>query len=391
MNKKYYPSAFILYLNYFVHGIGVSILGQFKAELSLQWNCSADSVLLVIAAMGLGRLITLPFSGPISDKMGRRICSLIGIASYAIFFFGIVFAPNMYVAYAAAMLGGAANSFLDTGVIPACVEILKENSGLATLSTKFMISIGQFVLPYMIGFVSGAALSYKTLFYAMAILILVIGVLTIKAPLPPMDTSGDGKEPSFFEKLKGAKFTPESIALIVIGFTCTATFQLWLNCNQEFGVLAGMAKPQEIQSFYAIGSVAAVVITAVLVKKVKQVRFLLIYPLCAIVSLLAVYFLRTPMACKAGGFLVGFFAAGGVLQLATATVNDLFPTIKGTITSIIMIASSLANYVVLSLASFVSAGYGPGGVIMMNVGITAIGVLLALFVNLRFDKLVEKA
>ena len=28
MNKKYYPSAFILYLNYFIHGIGCSILGQ---------------------------------------------------------------------------------------------------------------------------------------------------------------------------------------------------------------------------------------------------------------------------------------------------------------------------------------------------------------------------
>lgn len=391
MNKKYYPSAFILYLNYFIHGIGVSILGQFKPELAQQWNCSADSVLLVIAAMGLGRLITLPFSGPISDKMGRRICSLIGIASYAIFFFGIVFAPNMYVAYAIAMVGGAANSFLDTGVIPACVEILKENSGLATLSTKFMISIGQFVLPYMIGFVSGASLSYKTLFYAMAVVILLIGILTIKAPLPAMEQAADGKEPSFFEKLKGARFTPESIALIVIGFTCTATFQLWLNCNKEFGVLAGMDQPQEIQSFYAIGSVAAVVITALLVKRIKQVRFLLIYPVCAIISLLAVYMLRTPLACKAGGFLIGFFAAGGVLQLATATVNDLFPNIKGTITSIIMIASSLANYVVLSMASFVSAGYGPEGVILMNVGITAIGVLLALFVNLRFDKLVEKA
>ena len=28
MNKKYMPSALILYLNYFIHGIGCSILGQ---------------------------------------------------------------------------------------------------------------------------------------------------------------------------------------------------------------------------------------------------------------------------------------------------------------------------------------------------------------------------
>ena len=28
MNKKYLPSALILYLNYFIHGVGCSILGQ---------------------------------------------------------------------------------------------------------------------------------------------------------------------------------------------------------------------------------------------------------------------------------------------------------------------------------------------------------------------------
>lgn len=386
MNRKYYPSAFILYLNYFIHGIGVSILGQYKPELALQWNCSAESVLLVIAAMGLGRLITLPFSGPLSDKMGRRVSTLIGIASYAIFFIGIVYAPNMYVAYIVAIIGGAANSFLDTGVIPACVEILKENSGVATLCTKLGVSLGQLALPYLIGIVVASSMSFKTLFMVMAVVILIIGAITIKAPLPEMEKAS-GKEERFFAKLKGAKFTKESIALIVIGFTCTSTFQLWLNCNQEFGKLVGMANPADIQKYYALGTIIAVLLTAVLVKRVKQVRFLLLYPLCAMMTLITIYIVRSEMVCIIGGFLIGFFAAGGVLQLATATVNDLFPNIKGTITSIIMIASSLANYVVLSAASFVSSSYGAGGVIILNIIITCVGVLLALFVNLRFNKL----
>lgn len=390
MNRKYYPSAFVLYLNYFIHGIGVSILGQYKPELALQWNCNAESVLLVIAAMGLGRLITLPFSGPLSDKLGRRISTLIGIASYIIFFVGIVYAPNMQIAYVVAIIGGAANSFLDTGVIPACVEILKENSGVATLCTKLGVSLGQLVLPYMIGMVVAANMSFKTLFIVMAIAIFIIGIITTKAPLPAMESNGE-KEASFFAKLKGAKFTKESVALIVIGFTCTSTFQLWLNCNQEFGKLVGMANPADIQKYYAIGTIIAVLLTAVLVKKVKQVRFLLLYPFCAMLTLIAVYMIRSEIVCIVGGFFIGFFAAGGVLQLATATVNDLFPSIKGTITSIIMIASSLANYVVLSAASFVSGSYGAGGVIILNIVITGVGVLLALYVNMRFQKVAANA
>ena len=83
--------------------------------------------------------------------------------------------------------------------------------------------------------------------------------------------------------------------------------------------------------------------------------------------------------------MIGYAAAGGVLQMATATVNDLFPKIKGTITSLVMIASSLCNYTILSLAANMSSTT----VIIMNIVITVISVLLALFVNLRYGKLVN--
>ena len=72
--------------------------------------------------------------------------------------------------------------------------------------------------------------------------------------------------------------------------------------------------------------------------------------------------------------------------MATATVNDLFPNIKGTITSLVMIASSLCNYTILSAAAKMSSMQ----VIMMNIVITVIGVLLAVFVNVRYGSLLAK-
>ena len=72
--------------------------------------------------------------------------------------------------------------------------------------------------------------------------------------------------------------------------------------------------------------------------------------------------------------------------MATATVNDLFPKIKGTITSLVMIASSLCNYTILSAAAKMTSI----AVILMNIGITAVGVLLAVFVNVRYQTLVNK-
>ena len=67
--------------------------------------------------------VSLPFARPLSDKLGRRISVLIGAASYVIFFIGIAFSPNIQVAYVAAVLGGIANSFLDTATYPAVAQL----------------------------------------------------------------------------------------------------------------------------------------------------------------------------------------------------------------------------------------------------------------------------
>ena len=57
MNQKYLPSALILYLNYFIHGIGCSILSQqvVKDLLAQQWGTGdVMGVTAVAAALGLG-------------------------------------------------------------------------------------------------------------------------------------------------------------------------------------------------------------------------------------------------------------------------------------------------------------------------------------------------
>ena len=58
MNKKYLPSALILYLNYFIHGVGCSILGQavIKEALAAAWGVEAMAITAISAALGLGRL-----------------------------------------------------------------------------------------------------------------------------------------------------------------------------------------------------------------------------------------------------------------------------------------------------------------------------------------------
>lgn len=391
MDKKYLPSALILYLNYFVHGIGCSILSQqvVKEMLAQQWGLNdVMAVTSIAAALGLGRLISLPFAGPLSDKLGRRLSVLIGCASYVIFFVGIAFSPNTTVAYVAAVLGGIANSFLDTATYPAVAEIIYKYTGIATMGIKFFISVAQLLMPFFLGVAAGSSMSYLMLPLVAGIVIAVLVVLAIFAPFPAASESG--KSESFIDNLKNAHFSIESVALILIGFTSTATFQLWLNCAQTFGKdVAGIASESVsiMQTYYSAGTMVALIVTSLLITKFKQVRFLVIYPAISAVMLVLVYLIKSPTICYIGAFVIGYAAAGGVLQMATAVVNDLFPKIKGTITSLVMIASSLCNYTILTAAAKMTAS----GVIVMNIAITIIGVLLAVYVNARYGVLLKNA
>lgn len=391
--KNLVITSIALYFTYFIHGIGASIMGQYKPELAAHWGAKALSdgtmdvsmVVSVIAALGLGRLISLPFSGPLSDKFGRRLSGIIGVICYAAYFMGIAFAPSMGVAYAFAIVGGIANSFLDTCVSPTCMEIYVNNPSVANLFTKFSMCISQFLLPFLIGFVAAANMSYRTIFIVAGAAIFIDGILILFLPFPERNAKGTVKK----EKAK-LKITPAALAAILIGFTSSSTFMLWLNCNQELGKLYNLSDPSKIQSFYAVGTFAAILCSSVFIKKgLKEINILIIYPLISFIMLGLCYFIQNPTICLIGGFVIGFAGAGGVLQLAVSTTAEFFPENKGTATSMVMIASSVANYTILTLAGYITKTAGtsaPRMILLLNMAVTFIGIILALFVKMNRGK-----
>jgi MFS family permease len=401
-NKKYVPSVIVLYLNYFLHGIGCSILGQavIKEALAADWNVEVMAITAISAALGLGRLVALPFAGPLSDKLGRRASIIIGGLTYAIYLIGLAVSFNAgagagyKIAYVCAIIGGIANSFLDTGIYPAVAEIIDKAPSVATMGIKFVIAISQMLLPYFLGITvattASGLVSYNRLFYIVGIGYIVLMILIIFLPLPDADmkAAGTEKKEGLIESLKHTKFSAGSIAMILIGFTCTGTFQLWLNCAQNYAkTVVGWEDPSTMQTYYSIGTMLALIVTALLTRRIKDVRFILIYPVICLVTLIAVLMAPSQGMMKIGAFIIGWAGAGGLLQIATSVCNMLFPKIKGTVTALVMIASSLCNYTILTAAAAMS----PSGVMVMNIVITAIGVVLGLFVNKNYAKMLETA
>lgn len=387
--NKYMPTALAMYINYFIHGMGAIILAQNIDFLMEQLNTNKAGVSYVISALGLGRLIVLFVSGVLSDKYGRKPFVLLGMGTYVLFMGGILISTNVTMAFFFALLAGMANSFMDAGTYPALTECFPNASGSANVAIKAFISAGQFILPWIISFLIANNLYYGWSFIFCIIVFIINGLFIFKLKFPefkPVEKAETTTE-SVESNVK-ANFWIEGICLILIGFTATATFQVIANWLPSFArEVAGVEQTISLKliSIYSTGSIVSVFVTSILVAKwIKQVRFTFVYPLISLIMLTVLWMFPSTMTCIIAAFVIGFSAAGGVLQLALTSMSELFPSSKGKITGIVFTSSSLASTIVPSITGIL-ADINLSHVILFDIGITALGVVLALIVNIRYN------
>lgn len=389
--KSLYPTAFVLYLSFFVHGFGAAILSQNTKSFQALWNTDAAGVLYVISALGIGRLITYPFSGAISDKFGRRLTVITGCLVYIVFFGGILLAPNTTVAFFVAILAGVANGFLDSGVLPAVMEILVQSSGLASILSKLCIAIAQYILPVMVTFWASNGLWFGWTFVICIVLLVIISLLLTKLPFATV-TEAKVETAADVVQVK-SNFWIEGVALIIMGYTATATFQVFLNINKDYGMTflnMTEAAAGKIGSNYALGSIFAVLLNVVLVKWIKPVRMIVVYPALSLATLLWMYFVPSPIVAQIGGFLIGATCAGGVLQFLVSVMSDLFPASKAKAVSMIMIAGALCAFSITAIAGTVTSKFGVQYTLLVSAVLAVVSIIASIVVNIRYNMLMNK-
>ncbi|MCQ2968843.1 MAG: MFS transporter [Clostridium sp.] len=389
--KSLYPTAFVLYLSFFVHGFGSAILSQNTKSFQALWNTDAAGVLYVISALGIGRLITYPFSGAISDKFGRRLTVIIGCLVYIGFFGGILLAPNTTVAFFIAILAGVANGFLDSGVLPAVMEILVQSSGLASILSKLCIAIAQYILPVMVTFWAGNGLWFGWTFIICIALLVVIALVLTKLPFATVEEA-KVEVAADVVQVK-SNFWIEGVALIIMGYTATATFQVFLNINKDYGMTflnMTEAAAGKIGSNYALGSIFAVLLNVVLVKWVKPVRMITVYPALSLVTLLWMYFAPSATSAQIGGFLIGATCAGGVLQFLVSVMSDFFPASKAKAVSMIMIAGALCAFSITAIAGTVTSKFGVQYTLLVSAILAVVSIIASIIVNIRYNIIMKK-
>ncbi len=392
MKNKYTPTALALYFNYFVHGMGVIILSQNAANLAHQWGTTETGALAVVSSLGIGRIINLLASGVLSDKFGRKPFVQLGIVTYFIFFVGILMSPNTVIAYILGILAGMANSFLDTGTYPGLMEIYPNSKGTSNVVLKAFISAGQFFLPFIVSFLAAAHMWYGWSFLIPAtILVFTFLYFMFGGAFPDSNSTSKNVEEKETNNNVKTNLWLDGTLFIIYGYISQATFylvsQMLTQYGQKIGNLSQVAA-HSLVSWYSLGSIICVLTTAALGKKFSEIQFVPIYTLGAFISLGLMWIYPTNANLMIVlSLLVGFFAAGGVMQLALTVMAEFFPAGKGTVTGFFYTAGSIASFTIPLAINWIG---NMRNVMLFDVIIALIGFIDTSLIAMRYKKMFGK-
>lgn len=394
---SYRPLCLSLYMNYFVHGIGVIILAQNMDSLAARWGSIAD-VMWVISMLGIGRLLVLFVSGKLSDKYGRKPFVLLGMITYIAFFLGILISPSAMVACIFGILAGIANSFMDAGTYPALIESYPESASTATVLLKAFISAGQFLLPLFIGLLIAANAWYGWSFIVAAAIMLLNIPILMKMSFPSMnpvkeEKREDGESTTSSAWTPKSKWYLEGICFVLYGYISQATFYLISQWLTKYGVavaqMSDMAA-RSLMSYYSVGSLACVFFTAFITKKgVRPITLLVAYTLISTLSIGALYFIPSGSLAPILSFIVGFSAAGGVMQLGLVMMTEMFPKGKGTMTGIFYTTGSIASFTIPTITGYMATS-GINSIMGLDAAIALAGFIVACIIYIRYNSVMKE-
>lgn len=345
-----------LYLNYFVHGIGLVVLAQNMDNFASYWRVSLAEVSYVISGVGWGRLCGYFFFSYLADKVDRKKIIYSGMLAYFVFFFALPFSLNIYLAYFLAMLAGLANSALDLGTYPTFMELGDKQAANNVLIKAFM-SLGEFFLPILVLLLADYHGWYGWAF------ILPAGILSLNLTFFSQQVFQKGKSTQLpvkkdYDRLTNNKKYRLTFCLAIYGYLCQAVmllFTQWISLFAHRELAYSSAMSHALLSFYSLGSISGVlVVFSLLSRKIAEIKILLLTNFLSLISLLIILNTRLIWLSAMATFIFGFTAAGGAMQVALNLFLKLYPDHKSLVTGSYFIFGSVASITIPVLTGLIS-------------------------------------
>ncbi|WP_057491633.1 MFS transporter [Streptococcus orisasini] len=417
-NNKFNFSAVMLWFTYFCHGMQAIIISQNTEYFADKWGITTAAVLGVVAWVGIGKIVFLIFSGSLSDKIGRKPVVLAGLAGYVIMFASLLIANNVLEANILAFIGGAMTSLYDGSINPALFEMYPENKSTASVLSKAFISASSILYPLFVAFLATHKMAPELAIVLPLVISTLVLIGVILAPFPDRELQkAEGLSPAQavkeLEKRQDTataatetktqntgnakpKFAVDGVVLSLFALTIYSNFYLFQQVSKIYAkdiIHMSESAAASVTSLYQMGGlVATIVFSLIMARGIRDMAILIISPIFAGLAGLAVYFVPTPTVLTLAGIVVGFCAAGGLLQMGNAVLNQFFDTNKGRNTSIYYFVMALGSYIVPAAAGGllkeVNGEFPNAPIILLIIAVTGfVSSALMIFIGLRYKQI----
>lgn len=265
----------ILMINMFIAMLGIGLIIPILPDFLQEFGAGGQTAGYLIAATGLTQFIFSPLVGELSDKRGRKIMIVTGLALFTLSQVLFATANAIWLLYVSRLLGGIGAAAMIPPMMAFVADITTEEErgkGMGMLGAA--MSLGFVIGPGIGGFL--ASVSLRTPLYvsaAVAGIALILSLLVLPETLTKEKqlaarSHGVKRENILKQFIMSAK-APYFVPLILV-FTLTlglmnfeAIFPLYAKNRYIFS-------PEQISVVITVGALAGTVIQAVFIDKVLR-------------------------------------------------------------------------------------------------------------------------
>lgn len=217
-------------------GIIIPVLPFYAEEL----GASSTELGFLMAVYSLMQLLFSPFWGRVSDRIGRKPVIMIGISGLAISFFMMAYATELWMLFAARIIGGllsSANMPTVTAYVADITTAEDRSKGMGIIGAS--VGLGFILGPAIGGIFSKLSLSLPFLIAGFSSIITFILVTFILKESLPKEMRGktEEKQPSLLMGLKGPNsvlfFLQFFISVSLAGLEATFAYFVALKADLE--------------------------------------------------------------------------------------------------------------------------------------------------------------
>lgn len=337
----------------FIEGGLNTIFVALMVLLANHFDVPKDEISILIQVKGYGTLLTLYFSGTLSDRFGRRRIILLGALGFIVFLIGFALSPTIQIALIFAFLAGMGHGLMDSPAISIIFDAIDGNTGPAMSLVQVFFSGGATITTLAASFMIANGAPWQYMIYAYLLLMALFLVVTLAAKYPKVKgtATGDDEKRIVFNRKPLVKV--EGLFLGITAFVFANVQGILMTWIPSFGVGAkGFVEEVAVRmlSMYQLGSVIGAVVFAFLLLKYHSTIFMIANPILTLAAIGVSLITDSELILSAMYFASGI-GMGIYFSLLISTAGEMFSDNAGSATGAVGTVNMLGNIFAVSVTA----------------------------------------